>query len=124
MAKSCTNSRKEETVIIDIECDIPTKEVYEEELRSFESMGNQGMGNYVRILGERWAADAGMRPEEFEAAKKELEPMALRKMITVTAMKSAMTEVEFIQMLDDADVTYACIGTGRILDFNEIERRI
>jgi predicted TIM-barrel fold metal-dependent hydrolase len=100
-------------MIIDIECDIPTKEVYAEELRSFESMENQGMGNYVRIFGEKWAADAGMGPEEFEAAKKELEPMALRKMITVTAMKSAMTEADFIQMLDDAEVTCACIGTGR-----------
>lgn len=39
--------------------------------------------------------------------------MEVRKLITATAMKSAMTEAEFIQMLDDAGVTCACIGTGR-----------
>jgi len=100
-------------MIVDIECDIPTKEAYEEELRSFEAMGNQGMANYVNIFGEKWASDAGLSPEEFENARKNLEPLALRKMITKTAMKTAMTEVEFIQMLDDANVTYACIGTGR-----------
>jgi hypothetical protein len=100
-------------MIIDMECDIPTKEVYEEELRSFESMGNQGMANYVHIFGDKWAADAGMSPEAFEEAKNRLEPLALRKMITATAMKSAMTEDDFMQMLDDAGVTHACIGTGR-----------
>ncbi|MBA3029412.1 MAG: amidohydrolase [Desulfobacteraceae bacterium] len=100
-------------MIIDMECDIPTKEVYEEELRSFEAMDNEGMGNYVHIFGEKWAADAGMSLEEFEAAKKELSPLALRKRITATAMKSAMTEADFIHMLEDAKVTRACIGTGR-----------
>jgi hypothetical protein len=100
-------------MIIDMECDIPLKEVYEEELRSFESMGNQGMANYVHIFGEKWAADAGMSPEAFEEAKKRLEPLALRKMITATAMKSAMTEDDFMQMLHEAGVTHACIGTGR-----------
>ena len=100
-------------MIIDFECDIPTKEVYAEELRSFESMDNEGMGNYVHIFGEKWAADAGMSREEFETAKKVLTPLELRKKITATAMASAMAEADFIQMLDDADVTFACIGTGR-----------
>ncbi|MCP4756152.1 MAG: amidohydrolase [Proteobacteria bacterium] len=100
-------------MIIDIECDIPTKEVYEVEVRSFEKMSDQGMANYINIFGPKWASDAGMSTEEFEEAKQTMGPAKLRKMITETAMKTAMTEAEFIQMLDNADVAWACIGTGR-----------
>jgi len=100
-------------MIIDIECDIPTKEVYEEEIRSFEKMDDHGMANYINIFGPKWAAEAGMSMEEFEDAKGKMGPVELRKSITEISMKKAPTEAEFIQMLDDADVTFACIGTGR-----------
>jgi len=100
-------------MIIDIECDIPTREAYEEELRSFETMPEHGMANYVNIFGPKWAVDAGWTPEEFDAARQTMHPVELRKKITESAMKKAMTEMDFVQMLDDAGVDYACIGTGR-----------
>jgi len=100
-------------MIIDIECDIPTREVYEAEMASYENTSDEGMGNYVNIFGPKWAADAGMSMEEFEEAKKAMKPMELRKALTARAMERAMTEEEFIRMLDDAGVTWACIGTGR-----------
>lgn len=100
-------------MVIDIECDIPTREVYEVELASYERAGDEGMGNYVNIFGHKWAADAGMSPAEFEEAKKAVSPMELRKMITEKAMERALTDEEFVKMLDEAGVTRACIGTGR-----------
>lgn len=100
-------------MVIDIECDIPTREVYEVELASYERAGDEGMGNYVNIFGHKWASDAGMSPAEFEEAKKAVSPMELRKMITEKAMERALTDEEFVKMLDEAGVTCACIGTGR-----------
>jgi len=100
-------------MIIDIECDIPTREVYEADIRSYDDMEDHGLGNYINIFGPKWASDVGMSPDEFEEAKQKLGPAKLRKMIEESAMKDALTEEEFIQMLDDADVTHACIGTGR-----------
>jgi predicted TIM-barrel fold metal-dependent hydrolase len=100
-------------MIIDIECDIPTREVYEADIRSYDDMEDHGMGNYINIFGPKWASDVGMSPDEFEETKRKLGPAKLRKMIEESAMKDALTEEEFIQMLDDAGVTHACIGTGR-----------
>lgn len=100
-------------MVIDIECDIPTREVYEVELASYERAGDEGMGNYVNIFGHKWASDAGISPAEFEEAKKAMSPMELRKMITEKAMERALTDEEFVKMLDEAGVACACIGTGR-----------
>ena len=100
-------------MIIDIECDIPTREVYEADIRSYDQMEDHGLGNYINIFGPKWASDVGMSPDEFEEMKDKLGPAKLRKMIEESAMKDALTEEEFIHMLDDAGVTQACIGTGR-----------
>jgi len=44
-------------MIIDIECDIPTREVYQAELDSLEKSDAQGMANYINIFGPKWAAE-------------------------------------------------------------------
>ncbi|MBW2061505.1 MAG: amidohydrolase [Deltaproteobacteria bacterium] len=109
-------------MVIDIECDIPTREVYQADLDSLEQSGDQGMANYINIFGPKWASDIGMSPAEFEEAKETIGPVKLRRMITEKAMEKAMTEEEFIRMLDDAGVTYACIGTGRFASFEHTAR--
>jgi len=100
-------------MVIDIECDIPTRETYEEELKSLAGQGNEGMANYLNIFGPKWAAEIGMSPAEFEEAMKSMEPVRLRLMITEKRMEKAMGEEEFVRMLREAGVTRACIGTGR-----------
>lgn len=100
-------------MIIDIECDIPTREVYEAELIALDKESDQGMANYINIFGPKWAAERGMSPEEFEAALKELGPAKLRRMITEKSIEQAMSEDDFIKTLDDAGITHACIGTGK-----------
>jgi predicted TIM-barrel fold metal-dependent hydrolase len=100
--------------VIDIECDIPTREVYEAELNALSESGAEGTANYINIFGPKWAAEAGMPLEEFEEAKKKMTPLEVRRKITERSMgKNAMTEDAFIKMLDEAGVVYACIGTGR-----------
>jgi uncharacterized protein len=99
--------------VIDVECDIPTREVYEAELKSLEESGAEGLANYINIFGPKWAAEAGMTLEEFEEDKKRMTPLDLRKKIVQRTIDRAMTEEAFIQMLDEAGVVYACIGTGR-----------
>ena len=53
-------------MVIDIECDIPTREVYQADLDSLETSGDQGMANYINIFGPKWASDIGMSLAEFE----------------------------------------------------------
>ena len=81
-------------MVIDIECDIPTREVYQAELDSLEASGNQGMANYINIFGPKWAADIGMSIAEFEEAKKEMGPAKLRRMITQKAMEEGAEGAE------------------------------
>ena len=37
-------------MIIDIECDIPTREVYEADMRAYDQMQDHGLGNYINIF--------------------------------------------------------------------------
>jgi predicted TIM-barrel fold metal-dependent hydrolase len=100
-------------MVIDIECDIPTREVYQADLDGMDASDDQGMANYANIFGRKWASDVGMSPEEFDELLQSMGPAKLRIMIAEKAMEQAMTDEQFIRMLDDAGVRYACIGTGR-----------
>ena len=100
-------------MIIDIECDIPTKEVKEADFATYENTEDEGMGNYINIFGAKWAEDAGMSAEEFESIKESMTPMDARREIAARAIDTAPSEDEFIAMLDVAGITKACIGTGR-----------
>ena len=91
-------------MIIDIECDIPTREVYEADIRSYDGMEDHGLGNYINIFGPKWASDVGMSPDEFEEMKRKLGPAKLRKMIEESAMKDALTEEEFIHIEGEEDI--------------------
>jgi predicted TIM-barrel fold metal-dependent hydrolase len=100
-------------MIIDVECDIPTREVHEADLVSYETSPDEGMSNYLNIFGAKWAEDAGMTADEFEEARTTLPPMEVRKLVARRAAESAPSEAEFIAMLDEAGIDRACIGTGR-----------
>ena len=100
-------------MIIDLECDIPTKEVCEYDLEQYMTTEDEGMANYLNIFGHQWAQDAGMSVEEFDALKAAMAPMALRREIAKRAVETAPSERAFLRMLDDAGIDMACIGTGR-----------
>jgi predicted TIM-barrel fold metal-dependent hydrolase len=109
-------------MVIDIECDIPTREVYQAELDGLDETDDQGMANYANIFGRKWASEVGMSPEEFEEAMQSMGPAKLRIMLAEKAVDRAMTDEEFIQMLDDAGVRHACIGTGRFASIEHTAR--
>ena len=100
-------------MVIDIECDIPTRETIQKELESIGSGDTKGMVNYLNLFGPRWAADIGMSLPEFEEAKKTLGVGKLWRRVGEKALEKAMSEEEFVRMLDEAGVAIACIGTGR-----------
>ena len=100
-------------MVIDIECDIPTRETVQKELESIGSGDTRGMVNYLNLFGPRWAADIGMSLTEFEEAKKTLGVGKLWRRVGEKALEKAMSEEEFVRMLDEAGVAIACIGTGR-----------
>jgi len=102
-------------MIIDIECDIPTKEVLQAHMEAtiMNERSETGMINYFNLFGPRWAAEVGMSLEEFEEAKKTMGLQKLAKRIMEKSLEKAMTNQQFLKMLEEAGVTYACIGTGR-----------
>jgi hypothetical protein len=102
-------------MIIDIECDIPTREVVQASMEStaMSARLQTGMVNYFNLFGPRWAAEIGMSLEEFEEAKKTMGLQKLAQMITEKSLEKAMTSKEFLKMLEETGVTYACVGTGR-----------
>jgi uncharacterized protein len=100
-------------MVIDIECDIPTREAVQKDIESIASGDTNGMVNYLNLFGPKWAAEVGMTMEEFEKAKKTLGLAKLWKMVKEKTLEKAMTDDQFVKMLDEAGVKYACIGTGR-----------
>lgn len=99
--------------VIDIECDLPTKEVYQIILDDVKrGKIDQGMANYLNIFGPRWAEAMGMSPEEFKATKETEGSAKIYEKIIEGFVETAMSDDAFIGMLDDAGVAHACIGTG------------
>ncbi len=99
-------------MIIDIECDIPTREAVQKEIESVSPNDTKGMVNYLNLFGPKWAAEVGMTPEDFERSKKTLGLGQLWKKVREKELDNAMTDDQFVKMLDEAGVKYACIGTG------------
>lgn len=100
-------------MIIDLECDIPTKEVCEADLEHYLATEDEGMANYLNIFGHQWAQDVDMSIEEFEALRQSMKPMDVRREIARRSVDVAPTEQEFLRLLDAAGIDMACIGTGR-----------
>ena len=99
-------------MIVDIECDIPTREVREAEFNNL-SDDDPGMADYLNIFGVQWALEAGMSREEFNELHGSMQPMELRRLIAKRAIDVASTPEAFVKLLDDADIDIACIGTGK-----------
>jgi predicted TIM-barrel fold metal-dependent hydrolase len=99
-------------MIVDIECDIPTREVRQAEFENLAAE-DSGMADYLNIFGVQWALEAGMNQEEFDDRHAHMKPMTLRRLIAERSIDTALTSTEFIALLDDASIDIACIGTGK-----------
>jgi len=99
-------------MIVDIECDIPTRAVRQAEFENLVD-DDPGMADYLNIFGVQWALEAGMSQEEFEERRGTMQPMALRRLIAERSIDTALSAEEFIALLDKAGIDVACIGTGK-----------
>ncbi len=100
-------------MVIDIECDIPTREAVQKDVESIGAGDTKGMVNYINLFGPKWAAEIGMTMAEFEKTKKTMGMAKLWKMVKEKTLEKAITDDQFVNLLDEAGVKYACIGTGR-----------
>jgi predicted TIM-barrel fold metal-dependent hydrolase len=98
-------------MIIDFECDSPTEAVKKETLKLLESGGGFVHRGYFNFFGDKFAAVLGMSQEEFEVAQKEVGLQELAIRVCKSYLAVTMTHEQFIQLMDDAGVTHACIGT-------------
>jgi len=98
-------------MIIDFECDSPTEAVRKETEKLLRSGGGFVHRGYFKLFGNAWAAMLGMGLEEFNQTVKEKGYIEAALMILEKVMEETMTDEEFIQMMDDAGVQVACIGT-------------
>ncbi len=99
--------------VFDIECDIPTKEVFESVLDDLNAGRlDKGMANYLNIFGPQWAASVGMDSSEFEEIRRKSGQEKIYEMILIKLIDNALSEDGFIEILNEAGVKQACIGTG------------
>jgi predicted TIM-barrel fold metal-dependent hydrolase len=99
-------------MVIDFECDTPTKEVLQATIDLIKSGKGFDKEGYFNLFGQAWAAQLGMTTEEFEEARKTMGLQKIALALSEKELDKAMTHQQFIQMLDDAGVQYACIGTA------------
>jgi predicted TIM-barrel fold metal-dependent hydrolase len=98
-------------MIIDFECDSPTEEVKRETVALLKSGGGFVHRGYFAQFGHRWAEMLGMTMKELDEILKSRGYIHVAVMVAEKYMEKTMTHQAFIDMLDEAGVTYACIGT-------------
>lgn len=98
-------------MIIDFECDSPTEEVKKETIKLLKSGGGFVHRGYFKLFGKAWAGMLGMSPEEFKDTVQRLGYIDAALMVAEKYLEHTISHDEFIQMLGDANVSQACIGT-------------
>ncbi|MCP4753146.1 MAG: hypothetical protein GY866_19835, partial [Proteobacteria bacterium] len=98
-------------MIIDFECDSPTEEVKKETIKLLKSGGGFVHRGYFKLFGKAWSGLLGMSMEEFNETVKRVGYIEAAVMIAEKSLEKTISYEEFIQLMDDAGVTHACIGT-------------
>ena len=99
-------------MIIDFECDTPTKESVEDTIRLIESGRGFDKEGYAQQMAPGWAAQIGMSLAEFNEAKERDGLTSLALKLCEVDMARAMSHADVIAMLDAAGVAKACIGNA------------
>lgn len=102
--------------VIDFECDTPTAEAVKDTIRLIEEGRGFDKEGYAQNMAPGWAAQIGMTLEEFNAAKEKQGLTSLALKLCEVDMKNAMSHEDVIQMLDVANVEFACIGIHLLSD--------
>lgn len=109
--------------VIDFECDTPTAEAVKDTIRLIKEGRGFDKEGYAQNMAPGWAAQIGMTLEEFNAAKEKQGLTSLALKLCEVDMKNAMSHEDVIQMLDVANVEFACIGNaGRRASNEDVAR--
>lgn len=111
-------------MIIDFECDTPTREAVEDTVRLIEQGRGFDKEGYAQMMAPGWAAQLGMSVEKFNDAKASRGLTALALELCDADMKKAMSHADVIAMLDAAGVDKACIGNAGRRSSNEDVARL
>ncbi len=98
-------------MIIDFECDSPTEAVRKETEKLLRSGGGFVHRGYFKLFGKSWSRMLGMAQDDFDRMVRDKGYIDSALMILDKVMEGVITDDEFIQMMDDADVQVGCIGT-------------
>jgi predicted TIM-barrel fold metal-dependent hydrolase len=98
-------------MFIDFECDSPTEAVKKETLALLRSGGGFVHRGYFSQFGPGWARMFGLSLPEFEEETRKIGYIEMAIRVAEHYLKDLMTNAEFIAMLDEAEVSHACIGT-------------
>ncbi|MFC3078822.1 amidohydrolase family protein [Phenylobacterium terrae] len=110
-------------MIIDFECDTPTREAVEDTVRLIQQGRGFDKEGYAQMMAPGWAAQLGMSLEEFNDAKAARGLTALALELCEKDMARAMSHQDVIAMLDGAGVSMACIGNaGRRASNEDVAR--
>lgn len=110
-------------MIIDFECDTPTREAVEDTIRLIREGRGFDKEGYAQNMAPGWAARIGMSLAEFNEAKEEKGLTWLALKLCEVDMAEAMSHEEIIAMLDQANVSVACIGNaGRRASNEDVAR--
>lgn len=98
--------------IIDFECDTPTLEAVEDTIRLIHEGRGFDKEGYAQNMAPGWAAQIGMSLDEFNEVKETKGLTYLALQLCEVDKERAMSNADIINMLDAANVEYACIGNA------------
>ena len=111
-------------MIIDFECDTPTRETVEDTIRLIKAGRGFDKEGYAQAMAPGWAAQLGMTLEEVNEVKATEGLTALALRLCDVHMAEAMNSEDIIAMLDAAGVAVACVGTAGRRASNEDGARL
>lgn len=98
--------------VIDFECDTPTVDAVRDTIRLIKEGRGFDKEGYAQNMAPGWAAQIGMTLAEFNQAKERDGLTSLALKLCDVDMQNAMSHQDIIEMLDVANVDYACIGNA------------
>ena len=95
--------------IIDLKMDLPPSAAEMAARMDFLISSKEGVANYRRIFGPRWASALGMEFDDLEKKREDLSRDAFNTLLVELAQKIIVTPKQFISQLDNAGIEWCLI---------------
>jgi predicted TIM-barrel fold metal-dependent hydrolase len=97
------------TKVIDLKMDLPPSAAEMAKRMDFLISGKEGVANYRRIFGPRWASALGMEFDDLEKKRDDLSWDAFNSLLVELAQNITVTPEQFISQLDKARIEWCLI---------------